>query len=89
MILERKYFNFLVQVIIKGYLNTVGGYVEGRVLDSLEFLNKGWFWGTFGEPNGSCIHEKGPDKGHIGDKYSFILLTLIGTSEGLEDVDTG
>ena len=37
----------------------------------------------------SCIHEKGPDKGHIGDKYGFILLTPVGTSRDLEDVDTG
>ena len=39
------------------------------------------------EPNGSCIHEKGPDKGYIGDKYGFLLLTLVGTSKGLKDVE--
>ena len=27
------------------------------------------------EPNGSCIHEKGPDKEHIGDEYGFHLVT--------------
>ena len=37
----------------------------------------------------SCIHEKGSDKGHVVDKYGFILLTLVGTSKGLEDVDMG
>ena len=31
----------------------------------------------------------GPDKRHIGDKYGFILLTPVGTSKGLKDVDTG
>ena len=41
------------------------------------------------ELNGSCIHEKGSDKGHIGDKNGFLLLTPISTSRGLEDVDTG
>ena len=56
-----------MQVIDGDYLNTVGGYAEVRVLDSLEFLNIGMVrcW----EPNGSCIHEKGPYKIHIGDKY--------------------
>ena len=56
-------------------------------MDSLEFLNKGR-WGI-GEPSGSCIHEKGPDKKNIGDKYGYLLLTPVGTSKGLEDVDTG
>ena len=42
VILDRKYISFLVQVIYKGHLNTAGGYVEGKVLDCLEFLNKGW-----------------------------------------------
>ena len=35
------------------------------------------------------IHENGPDKGLIGDKYGFLLLTPVGTIKGLEDVDTG
>ena len=45
-------------------------------------------WRGVGEPNGSCIHEKAPDKRHIGDKYGFLLLTAVGTSKGLENVDT-
>ena len=65
----------------------VAGYAEGRVLDGLKFLNKGWW--DIGEPNGSCIHEKIPDKGHIGDKYGYLLLTPVGARKGLEDVDTG
>ena len=44
---------------------------------------------TVEEPNGSCMNEKGPDKGLIGDKYGFILLTSVGSSKGLEDVDAG
>ena len=86
MILDREHFSFLVQVI-DSHLNAAGGYAEGRVLDILKFLNKGWR--VVGDPNGICMHEKGPDKGHIGDKYDFLLLTLVGTSKGLEDVDTG
>ena len=39
------------------------------------------------EPNGSCIHEKGPYKGHVGNDYRFLSLTPVGT--GYEDVDTG
>ena len=39
--------------------------------------------------NGSCMHEKGSDKGYIGDKYGFLLLTTVGTSKGLKDADTG
>jgi len=42
MILDRKYFSFLMQVIDRGHFNTAGGYAEGRVLDSLEFLDKVW-----------------------------------------------
>ena len=42
VILESKHFSFLVKVIDRGNLNTVGGYAEGKVLDSLKFLNKGW-----------------------------------------------
>ena len=32
---------------------------------------------------------KGLDKGRIGDKYGFLLLTPVGTSKGIDDVDTG
>ena len=41
------------------------------------------------EPNFSCIHEKEPDKGHVDHMYGFLLLTLVGTSKTLQDVDTG
>ena len=41
VILDRKHFSFLIQVIHIGHLNAAGGYAEGKVLDSLEFLNKG------------------------------------------------
>ena len=41
------------------------------------------------EIKGSCMHEKGSDRGYIGDKDCFLLLTPVGTSRGLEDVDTG
>ena len=40
--LERKHFSFIMQVIDRSHLNAAGGYAEGKVLDSLEFLNKGW-----------------------------------------------
>ena len=33
--------------------------------------------------------QKGPDKGHKDDKYSLFLLSPVGTSKGLKDVDTG
>ena len=39
VILDRKHFSFLVQVIDRGHLNAVG---EGSDLDIFEFLNKGW-----------------------------------------------
>ena len=26
---------------------------------------------------------------YVGDKYGFLLLTSVGTSKGLEDVDMG
>ena len=76
-----------MQVMDRGHSNAADGYAEGRVLNSLEFLNRGW-WGT-GEPNGSCIYEKELDKEHIGDMYGFFMLTPVGTGKALEDVDTG
>ena len=75
MILDRKHFGFFMQVINRGHLNTAGSYAEGRVVDSLEILDKGWW--DVGEPNVSCIHEKGPDKELIGDGYDFHLLTPV------------
>ena len=60
--------------------------MESSFLDSFEFPNKGLR--DLEKPN-SCICEKGPDKGHIGDKYSFLFLTPVDTSNSLEDVDTG
>ena len=39
VILDRKHFSFLVQVIDRGHFIAAGGFAEGRVL---EFLNKGW-----------------------------------------------
>ena len=81
MILDRKHFSFLIQMIDRSNPNTAGGNSEGRVLASLEFLNKGWR--DVGEPHGSCMHEKGPYKGHIGDKYGFPLMTPVGTNNGL------
>ena len=41
MILDRKHFSFLVQVIDRSHLKVANGYEEGRVLDILEFLGKG------------------------------------------------
>jgi len=41
VILDRMHFSFLVEVIDRGHLNAAGGYAEGKVLDVLEFLNKG------------------------------------------------
>ena len=87
MILDRKHFSFLVQVIDRGHLNATGGYAEGKYLGNLEILNKGWC--GIREPNGSYMHKKGPNKGHIRDKYGFLLLTPVGIIRSLEDVDTG
>ena len=42
-----------------------------------------------GELNGSCILEKGSDKGHIGIEYGFLWLTQVVTIKSFEDVDTG
>ena len=50
------------------------------------FLNKGWI--GVREPNGSYMHENGPGKGHIDDKYGFLLVTPVDTGKGIEDVDT-
>ena len=35
------------------------------------------------------LTRKGSDKGHIGDNYGFLMLTPVGTSKRLENVDTG
>ena len=39
MILDRKHFSILMQVIDTGHLYKAGGYAKGRVLDSLEILD--------------------------------------------------
>ena len=61
-------------------------------LNSLEFLNKGQLgvseWGTVNQMEAAYM-KKEEDKGHIGDKYGFLLPTPVGTSKGLEDVDMG
>ena len=75
------------EAILVSSCKAARAYAEGWVLNSLEFLNKGR-WGV-AEPNGSCIYEKQPDKGHIGDNYGFLLLTPVGASKGHEDVDMG
>ena len=80
--MDWKHCSFLVQAIDRDYVNADGSYAEGRVLSSLT----NWWWGV-GEPNGNCIHEKGPDKGLICDKNGFLLPIPVGTSKGLEDVD--
>ena len=64
-----------MQVIDRSYPNASGIYAEGRVLNTLYLLSKGW-WGV-GEPNRSCIREKRPYKRHIGDKYVFFLVTQL------------
>ena len=38
VILDRKYFSFLVQMIDFGYHSAAGGYTEIRVVDKLELL---------------------------------------------------
>ena len=45
-------------MIDRAHISVAGRYAEGRALDSLEFLNKGWC--GVDEPNGSCMYEKGP-----------------------------
>ena len=40
LIMDRKHFSFLKQVIDRGHANAARGYAEGRVLDNLEFLIK-------------------------------------------------
>ena len=69
-------------MIDRGHLDAAGGYAEGKVLDKLEYMKKGWR--GVEEPNASCILKKG----HI-DESGFLLLTPVGSSKDLEDVDTG
>ena len=53
MILNRKHFSLLVQVIDRGHLNTTGDYAEGKVLDSLEYLKK--FGEVLGNQMGAAL----------------------------------
>jgi len=41
VILDRKHFSFIVQVIDRGHHNAASGYAEGIVSDNLEFLDYG------------------------------------------------
>ena len=87
MIDDGKHYGFLVQMIGGSHLHAPDGYTEGRVLDSLEFLNHRS--GSVRKPYGSTILEMGLDKGFVGNKDGFFLLTPVGTSKGFENVDTG
>ena len=40
----------------------------------MQVIDRGHFNASGGMRYGSCIHEEGPGKGHIGCKYSFLLL---------------
>ena len=40
LIIDRKHFDFLVQMIDGGHLQKTGGYAGGKVLDSLHFLDR-------------------------------------------------
>ena len=35
------------------------------------------------------MQKKGSDKGLVGSKYCFVLLTQVGTNKGPDNVDTG
>ena len=72
MILDRKHFSLLVQVIDRDNLNAADDYAEGRVLNNLEYVD------NLGNQLGAAYMIRDP-----------ILLTPVGTSKDLEDVDTG
>ena len=62
------------------HINLADGYAEGRVLDSLEFLDQVQGWWNIRETDGSGIHGKGFDKGFVGIEDILFLLTWDGTS---------
>ena len=77
VILDRKHFNFLVQVIDRGHPTQPVSMWKAKFWKFWSFRIR------VGEPNGNFKHEKELDKGNIGDKYGFLLLTLVGTSKGM------
>ena len=69
MIVERKHLNFLVYIVDGSHLHAAGDYAEGRVLDSLEFLDHR-SWGVW-KPYRRGVYDKVPDKGFVGNEGWF------------------
>ena len=63
MVVDREGMGFGVKMVNGTHLHAAGGKTEGRILDSLEFLDGGR--GSIGEPDWGSVGEKGPDKGLV------------------------
>ena len=56
VVMDEKYLGFYVKMVNGTYLHTAGGYAEGGVLDSLQFLDGG----------GGGVRE--PERGGVGEE---------------------
>ena len=83
MFLHSKDLGLRVQVVHCGGHVTSGCNAMGRVLDGLEFFNRGWT--GIRDPNGSRVGERGVDDGFVGGDQGFFMLAAVCTCESLED----
>ena len=56
---------------------------------SMEVDHLHWPWSVWKLYGFWNQHDKGSDKRFVGNKEGFLLLTLVGTSKGFDNVDTG
>ena len=66
VVVDGKGKGFGVKMVNGTHLHAAGGYAEGRILDTLEFLNGGG--GRVGEPDWGSIGKEGTDEGFESDK---------------------
>ena len=87
MVKDWKDLSFCVKMFNGIHLHTAGGYAEGSVLDSLEFLDGGG--GGAGGPDGVSVGEEGGNEGFVCKDKGLFTLPPGGTSKGTQDVETG
>ena len=87
VVVDGKGKGFGVKMVNGTHLHAAGGYAEGRILNTLEFLNGGG--GRVGEPDWGSVGKKGTDEGLESDEEGLLLLAPKGASKGSQNVEAG
>ena len=73
-------FGFCVKIVNGTHLHTAGGYAEGSVLDTLEFLDGGG--GDVGEPDSGVVGEGERDEEFVCEDKGLLALAQGGNAKG-------